>query len=368
MFCYTTIVAPRKELEAQQLRRKAELLEKPPEEVAWQYKNDAKGWTNFNPKDSADITDRWKNRQIVFELICEGRSYRIDLEKQEQTNERTRKVRKIRCELGLPAHWNVPYDQGLAMLRDTGAGAQEEVMAKILPTGPTQATLDKLQEVLNDSLLRHDGTSCNCLHGRSQYNLLEAYQVKNLYLWRRYQRCLKNLRDKQEEFKIRAKRIAPDTGPALKSFAEALQVDLGNNERVLLHGPKTLTHAEQIAKEGFDSRVASESNLYGKGTYFAVQTCKAAQYATPNGRKEVEASAQQPGTVILACVAVGDFYEAQGSYSQSRSLARTFLRMQCGQLSIMRAFQAVVDLASRPLVLFLSIKTDGQYQCRSTAE
>ena len=58
----------------------------------------------------------------------------------------------------------------------------------------------------------------------------------------------------------------------------------------------------------------ARDGLFGRGTYFAAQTCKSAQYATPDGMKS-KASPQMVGTMLIARVATGDpFYtEAQCS-------------------------------------------------------
>ena len=81
-------------------------------------------------------------------------------------------------------------------------------------------------KVLNGSRARHDGTVCKCVHGGSNFIVTEAYQVRNLHLWRR-------------------------------------------------HG------------------------LYGHGTYFAAQSCKAAQYATVHGMS-LKAFKQLVGSMLLA--------------------------------------------------------------------
>eukprot|EP00438_Fugacium_kawagutii_P034202 Skav233200 [mRNA] locus=scaffold24:449186:449422:- [translate_table: standard] len=74
--------------------------------------------------------------------------------------------------------------------------------------------------------------------------------------------------------------------------------------------------------EGFDNRTAKEGGLYGKGTYFAAQTCKSAQYAIPNGFYE-KASPQMLGTMLFARVALGDpFYTPRQCQGESRTFAK----------------------------------------------
>ena len=43
--------------------------------------------------------------------------------------------------------------------------------------------------------------------------------------------------------------------------------------------------AEKVAREGFDERLAWRGGLYGTGCYFALEACKALQYARADGCK-----------------------------------------------------------------------------------
>ena len=79
------------------------------------------------------------------------------------------------------------------------------------------------------------------------------------------------------------------------------------NEVFLFHGTTAAT-ADVIVQHGFDERVASLHGLYGAGTYFANQSCKAAQYARDRGVK----------TLIVARVTLGDPYYATGHLAQHR--------------------------------------------------
>ena len=111
---------------------------------------------------------------------------------------------------------------------------------------------------------------------------------------------------------------------ALIDFARELKVDLAGNERLLPHGTPDFDRAKGIATEGFDNRVA-RNGLFGKGTYFAAQTCKSAQYATPDGMKS-KASPQRVGTMLIARVAIGDpYYAPRGCPDLSRALPESSL-------------------------------------------
>ena len=146
---------------------------------------------------------------------------------------------------------------------------------------------------------------------------MEAYQVKDRHLWLKYQRCVRSIRDKRKQYGITPANIDPSVGGALTKFAQEIDVDLAGNEILLFHGTRTWEDSKDIAREGFDSRIAKSSGLYGKGTYFAAQTCKSAQYATPSGQFKA-ASSDMMGTMLLARVAIGDPYYTTDRYAESR--------------------------------------------------
>ena len=54
---------------------------------------------------------------------------------------------------------------------------------------------------------------------------------------------------------------------------------------VFLYHGTSADVADVIMQHGFDERLAALQGLYGAGTYFANQSCKAAQYANDSGVK-----------------------------------------------------------------------------------
>ena len=132
------------------------------------------------------------------------------------------------------------------------------------------------------------------------------------------------MQEKHKLHRISLQEINPSVSEALIDFARELKVDLAGNERLLPHGTPDCDRARGIATEGFDNRVA-RNGLFGKGTYFAAQTCKSAQYATPDGMKS-KASPQMVGTMLIARVAIGDpYYAPRGCPDLSRALPESSL-------------------------------------------
>ena len=246
--------------------------------------------------------------QEACEVVIDGKSYDINFKERWQMNQRTKKKRKIRCFFGLPNHWKMTDEDGLKCIK-SGPQGIDAAQSMQLVTDPKM--LQRLEELLNKSLLRHDGTRCTCLHGRSKFVVIKAYQIKNLHLWRRYQRFLRSIEDKQKQHSISPDQISPAVSEELTDFAKSIDVDLAGNQRLLLHGTRDFEVAETIGAEGFDNRIAKRTGLYGSGTYFAAQTCKSAQYASKLGMYE-KASEQMLGTMLIARVSIGDPFYVKG--------------------------------------------------------
>lgn len=310
----------------------------------WQFLGDAGDWVSFPSAANEQLTAAFIGGHDVCQIVIDGRPYEIDFKLLYQINLRTDKRRKIRCSFGLPNHWAMSDEDALKLLKgelqDAGEGSDSSFpismgtqlttfsegtrmaiqapFKKFVQKVRDERMLRDLQALLNHSLPRHDGSACKCLHGGSTFVIKEAYQVKNLYLWRRHQRFVRSILDKQKQFGIVPEEIDPPVGVALTEFAKRLQVDLSRNERLLFHGTSKFGYAKAIATEGFDSRIAKEG-LYGKGTYFAAQTCKSAQYAIIGGGQK-KASKRLVGTMLVARVALGDPYYTRGRYKESRAL------------------------------------------------
>ena len=260
-------------------------------------------------------------------IVIDRRTYQIDFKESSQVNELTKKKRRIRCFFDLPNHWQITNEDALELLKDRLQVPISQTHTLVnfaqLHAVTDQDMKSRLADLLNRSLSRHDGSHCGCLHGWSDFVVTEAYQVNNLPLWRRYQRCVRSIQDKHKLHGIFPESISPSVGKALTEFARDLTVDLAGNERFLLHGTRDFEIARGIATEGFDNRVARDG-LFGKGTYFAAQTCKSAQYAIEDGWKKI-ASPQMVGTMLIARVAIGDpFYTPEPCPADlSSTLAKT---------------------------------------------
>eukprot|EP00929_Paragymnodinium_shiwhaense_P103828 TRINITY_DN67626_c0_g1_i1.p1 TRINITY_DN67626_c0_g1~~TRINITY_DN67626_c0_g1_i1.p1 ORF type:complete len:1187 (-),score=127.22 TRINITY_DN67626_c0_g1_i1:64-3624(-) len=106
---------------------------------------------------------------------------------------------------------------------------------------------------------------------------VQALQLENPSLWRAYQRCRASMRDDHERFNVACspeEHFSASCGP--------VAVQKGLNERWLWHGCDAAA-AEQILQHGFDTRLARVSGMYGAGTYFTNQLCKALQYSRAIG-------------------------------------------------------------------------------------
>lgn len=285
---------------------------------SWQYQDNTGDWAPFPEKAQKSLMANFHEGVERCQILIENRIYDVDFKVLVQVNRQSGKSRKIRCFLNLPSHWRITDEESLKLhvIQGNGQDGSNNIITRVTDSH----LVSKLEGLLNTSKQRHDGTKCGCLHGNSTFRLVGAYQVKNLMLWRGYQRYVQNIRDKHKKYKITPVGICPDA-TALNELAESMQVDFAFNERLLFHGTRDLDSVTAIAQEGFDSRIAREG-LFGRGAYFAIQTCKSAQYATEEAMKN-KASMQMPGTLLLARVAIGDPYYTPGPYQGSRPPIRT---------------------------------------------
>ncbi|CAK9013599.1 unnamed protein product [Durusdinium trenchii] len=277
----------------------------------WQYQTNSGEWAEFQDKANKELMLKFQEGQQTCEMTIDGIAYDYDFQVMNQTNKRTKKARSIRFCSNLPHHWGITDADSLKMLLPVNQGNGQDGSDDRICFVTDPAVMSTLEDLLNGSKRRHDGTGCDCLHGRSTFRLVEAYQVKNRELWRRYQRHVRSILDKHKQHGIKPRVIDPPVGEALTRFATDIQVDLVGNELLLFHGTREFDLAKTIAKEGFDNRIARSGGLYGSGTYFAAQTCKSAQYATNKGMQE-KASTQLMGTMLVARVAIGDPHYASG--------------------------------------------------------
>ncbi|CAE7945487.1 unnamed protein product, partial [Symbiodinium necroappetens] len=285
------------------------------------------GWTPYSGAVSAHLMDAYIKGTSNVTVSCEGRSYQVDFTLQMQLNLSTMKRRRIRCNLGLPKHWQMSNEEGLKLIRGEPLSDQDSVISggisvRTRLTTISEAAVMAMQVPFKRHVIKiSEAETLEELEGLLN-KLLEAYQVRNPYLWRRFQRFGRTIRDKQLQFGITPEGIQPPVGHALAKLAKRLDVDVDRNERLLFHGTKHFGYAKAIATEGFDNRVAKEG-LYGNGTYFAAQTCKSAQYAA-RGAMTGKVSSHRPGTINVARVALGDPFYTAGAYDGSRPPTKSF--------------------------------------------
>ena len=145
--------------------------------------------------------------------------------------------------------------------------------------------LRKFSKLLNASAYHHEDrlssfarvTLSTC---ETNFRVRKVFQVQNLDLLHRYVMYCQDLQRRRKNNRIDS--IEPAVGEALQEKYESMRLEDGigavQNECLLFHGTSFET-AKIIANEGFDSRLA-KSGYYGKGTYFASQSCKSAQYSS----------------------------------------------------------------------------------------
>eukprot|EP00435_Cladocopium_sp_Y103_P050321 s635_g15.t1 len=172
----------------------------------WQFQGDSSEWVSFPDCANKALMVKFGEGHETCEIVIDGRNYKIDFKKSSQMNVRTKKERQIRCFFDLPSHWQMTDEDALKFLKDSLCTQRSPGLVQLMLPVVDQDVKSRLTDLLNRSLSRHDGSQCNCLHGRSNFVVTEASQVNNLHLWRRYQRFVRSMQDRHKQHGISPRR------------------------------------------------------------------------------------------------------------------------------------------------------------------
>ena len=227
-------------------------------------------------------------------------SRQLDFNSMIQTSAAGR-TRRISCSFGIPEHWTLSDEEMLLKQRGDRPMAcpAADDFTTIASEISDRSKLQQFGELLSASTSHHRSNplqpdmTWDC---KRSFNVVRAFHIQNLALLYKYRTFTQQLQQRHAERKITAMPIDPPLDANLQRVFPPVQ-PVGNcNECVLFHGTKFQT-AKEIACEGFDHRVAKESGYYGRGTYFASQACKSAQYSTSDN--------MSLGCIIIARVVLG---------------------------------------------------------------
>eukprot|EP00929_Paragymnodinium_shiwhaense_P035919 TRINITY_DN19321_c0_g1_i1.p1 TRINITY_DN19321_c0_g1~~TRINITY_DN19321_c0_g1_i1.p1 ORF type:complete len:836 (-),score=127.93 TRINITY_DN19321_c0_g1_i1:180-2687(-) len=162
-----------------------------------------------------------------------------------------------------------------------------------------------VQTVLLTSSVHHACyATCRALQ---QAVVAKVERIENTLLWTRYQQAKHCIALKYHSRTLA--QLNPPVPDLLDDLDRSRALDSGVNEVYLFHGT-TEDNAKIIAAQGFDSRLAADG-LYGKGTYFAHEACKALQYS-------------RGAAVIVSRVVLGDpYYAPRADTSMRRPPAKS---------------------------------------------
>ena len=241
-----------------------------------------------------------------MQAFCEGRKVctissnrKLDFEKMIQIQMSSSKERRIKICFGIPAHWSITDEDFLKkqnMMNSPGHAPSFDCRVQEVVGDDVLQGFSKL---LSASAYHHEdilgpSTFSTC---ETNFRVQKVFQVQNLDLLHRYVIFRQDLQRSRKNTRIDS--IEPAVGEALQKKYESMRLEDGigavQNECLLFHGTSFET-AKIIANQGFDSRVANDDGYYGKGTYFASQSCKSAQYSRNSFSQKC---------IILARVALG---------------------------------------------------------------
>ncbi|CAE7812577.1 Parp12 [Symbiodinium sp. CCMP2456] len=250
----------------------------------WKFENDQGQPVCFGQEDNlaAMMAYRAGHSSVV---ISSGRV--LNFERRVQTSSAGR-ARKISCSFGIPSHWSVSNEEMLKRQRRSASsaglvsGSFEEVAVEV-------RDMDKLKQfsdLLTASASHHHSNpnqpSCSrdC---KTSFQVKQAFQIQNVWLLQKFMDYTRQLQQRHAQQCVAVQPVDPPLGVELCDFHSSMLTpgSAGYNECLLFHGT-FLDTAKDIAREGFDFRVANEGGYYGRGTYFASQACKSHQYTDRN--------------------------------------------------------------------------------------
>jgi len=156
-----------------------------------------------------------------------------------------------------------------------------------------------------------------CCSATKKTRVESVERVENESLWQKYQLCRETLKKTCAAQHVRSLTTTTNWQPAIlsklsKKYAESSKAELSTdiNEFYLFHGTSSKS-ARFICEHGFDERVANLNGLYGAGSYFAINSCKAHQYSL----KYKDSST----LVMIVCrVVMGSPYCTSTTHTQKR--------------------------------------------------
>lgn len=193
----------------------------------------------------------------------------------QQVRQKNGKVRALRVDSAIPRHWQSNSMDYLVQLHDPNASA-------CITVDVTHSHKSKFEKLLRRGVRHHcDFTGVSrCTGLSSQFLVRNVLRVENIPRWHQYLARHRQVKlETGDENHLEGADGLHLDGYLLK-FARSLDIaPSGANEFVLFHGTSN-EHAMNIAREGFDFRIARDVGYYGKGVYFASQSCKSSQYST----------------------------------------------------------------------------------------
>jgi hypothetical protein len=122
---------------------------------------------------------------------------------------------------------------------------------------------------------------CRC-HGTSARNAVvtSVLKIQNGLLLQKYNLAKKIMKTQLAAHRSAEDKLVNKTKQPNGTTFPALDQDV--NELFLFHGTDTDEKGRTIAKEGFETGLASLDGLYGAGCYFADCSCKSNQYTGSN--------------------------------------------------------------------------------------
>ncbi|CAE7541688.1 Parp12, partial [Symbiodinium necroappetens] len=276
----------------------------------WQYELDG-CWHAFTPEGSEQMHRAYEaylvdgQRCCTATIVAGGVARLVDFRRMTQQHAITKKVRKIRIRMGVPAQW----ESGPSVLL-----TQSDNLESCYVEVKDRPMLDWIRVVLTKTgHFRDRSTPCFCMQ---KATVKSVHRIENFRLWHRYQARLAAMREDHAKYNVSVQHTDLELDFSIPSgvmtrsqsylsCGEPMASDV--QEKILLHGT-SWENADAIVMDGFDHRTCARG-MYGDGVYFAGAACKCHQYTcqTHSGKA---CSCKHERTLIIARVALGDAFHA----------------------------------------------------------
>ncbi|KAJ1449465.1 hypothetical protein M885DRAFT_535405 [Pelagophyceae sp. CCMP2097] len=158
------------------------------------------------------------------------------------------------------------------------------------------------ESMLNETVF----SECRCIPEDAKFDIISFRRIENRATWERFRLHEHQVRQKfgalSPEAQAHSLALVPPSHPWFTALEAANGFSAASKTRYLLHGTKA-ENLGSISTNGLAVNCAGGSSFYGRGVYFAQQSCKACQYTC---KADALVSDDRIRSIIVCRVALGN--------------------------------------------------------------